>query len=688
MKIEKSGLHVFRAQNQRDFNRLIAPVVTSMFQDENEGPIGYVQSATSEPDRSDWFSWSTVDEILVEGSGQCPPDDTRLSLAGLGDWERTVLTNLIWGNYSTLVLAGERGSGKTALMKEIRRVLKRPRPAGCSRCGRKECPNPTILDMDLNLGGEASSPQEVKDDFLESFYQTTSANLRPLLESYDTLEKLYSYLQRNVRQQYVSSYDPWVSRVGRRYDKWLAEGNKARCSDLLSFVASSSPSIRRRTENLMVLLRFVREEIYPDNACFVILLDNIDRVIPEAQHDLLQLILSLRKIARVRLLLPLRWTTFEQVRSQRAYSFGLLTHRGPGLGPIMRKRLAHYRENWQQHAEIQVLDPQTRSLLLSRLEAIQTLFEHPSYNEFASWLAGRSVRIGLRVARRLLLNATIPHDRRPTNLGDLTRSLFLGINREQRLEVHDDCVANLFANPLDEKFDLLNLRILQLIKAYRAAPRSRSVRNLTAILHASKLWSLEEIRAAYQYLADLDRPLIWIDGRSTFASHQEIRRLNRVVYLTKAGDNYIRFLARNSLYVQEALIAVRWNSDFTVDHFDYGTLEGRFSLLRKCLGVFRDTDVSQTVAFLAIERSSPYSFGLSWILFSNVIIGATAKTLLAISERRKGRGESYPEEELKSWLGFLNDSFTAESKCLDRNNEVLRKLARDYERFLGIDSVD
>lgn len=149
MRIKRHGLQVFSAHNA-GYNGAAAPIVGDIFDTELRQPEQYVVSRPVQPRRPARLESKSEsgDYVVV---AYVPPKHQvgRFDTTGLGEYERVLLSCLAWGKYSTYVLVGEMGSGKTTTARFIEGVLQRPRAALCGNCAVTVC-EPLILYIDFN----------------------------------------------------------------------------------------------------------------------------------------------------------------------------------------------------------------------------------------------------------------------------------------------------------------------------------------------------------------------------------------------------------------------------------------------------------------------------------------------------------------------------------------------------------
>ncbi len=123
------------------------------------GSIGYVPARMSSPILPPSKAVATIDP---PPEPQDPNEmSKRFNLSGVGEYEKGLLSCLLYGEYSTYALTGDMGSGKTATLNHLVEVLRRPRLKTCGVC--KHCV-PIVITLNFNAG--------FQDDDLQTLVRT------------------------------------------------------------------------------------------------------------------------------------------------------------------------------------------------------------------------------------------------------------------------------------------------------------------------------------------------------------------------------------------------------------------------------------------------------------------------------------------------------------------------------------
>lgn len=675
MRILKQGVPTYGAHNEH-FNKAAGPLVGEIFQTEDEGPIGYVTARAVREVPRDWHPSKSV--RLVKKAYATPLDQSsRFDLTGLGEYERVVFSCLAWGEYATYVLAGEMGSGKSTTTKHIKKAIERPRGKTCGIC--KTC-DPVIIALDFNQGFRGKKSDDLVRRFQKALFNKLRQHLRKLFSRNPLVDSLLEEIS-NERDDSYAAFDAFAQQCEEDISQWNAKSMREKANALFTFVDAEAESEEERVELIMTLVRLTKHKLRADNACLVFFFDNIDSVLPQAQYEILVEILSYMKIAQAKALVVLRRSTFQRLQNQAAFSFGVIDHLGPKVREIIQKRLKFYLENWPSFKKVQVLERVHSGAVRQRLAYIM----HQAGGKYGalqqiSFLAGASVRLGLFLSERMVINAAVQFNEDPHYANDLTRSVLIGTADTPGIGADDPYVANIFIGPRGT-VSLLNLRILQLIAALENDISRRNVLTFLVLLRQIGNWRADDVRKALNYLLSMRRPLIWVDGKAEYESVASMHDSDDFLHLTEAGYFYLHNLSRDIVFVEEAALDLAWPDRWMPKSADYSVIVDRFRLLHGALRELLEQDLEQTMRFKSWIEKDNVEFSLPLVLITNRIIasigGATLRILTASDNART-------TEELRDWLSLINIGINHEKAVSMSVSKRLQQLSREYENLLRL----
>lgn len=666
MRVTCEGVDNYMSHNE-GFVTAVEGIVHQIFQTEKLGPNGYISVRRQREE--------SVTDAKVGLS-------VRFSVDDLGAYEMSIFASLAKGVNTVYVLLGEMGSGKTASAHKVLETLRKPRLRRCDTCEVQkrtgDC-EPLVFTFNFASAYEALSSSAVHQKFQLDLYDQLRADLRRLMQRSDWVSTFLSHARGNQERITYSAFDALFQYIEDHPAEWLDLAPNQRANRIFAFVEEKSDNLNIRLELLLKLLRFIRAEYRPDQACISMLLDNLDSIRKDAQFSLLSYILSMKSIAGVRLLVPLRPSTFERLPNRAGSSYAVLEHQGPDPRTVLFDRVQHAVEHFSSLPGVAELSTLHREALLKRLNYVKgVLQEQPPVLERMLALAGGSIRHALFLFERAILGSAVRYDVEPRYADELLRLVLHGKTKLKHMGQGDKLVANIFVNPSDGTFSLVLLRILQLVYVL-SEPIERRARYLLYLLQNVGEYSDEEVCEAINYLLRVRRPLLWVDGKDEYDSYEHLVDSNDVLHLTEAGKRYFRVLSRDLEYCQEAFVALDWPTDGPGEALpisvNYQHLSARFSLLRKCLRVVAWKDVEE-ISLLADRKRNGFEFPYQLDLVSSRMIYGLGMSVYRISAVAE-----HPElvDELLEWSSLVLEACNSEAFVLERDNKYLSGLLENLD---------
>jgi hypothetical protein len=680
VKIQKHGVPYYESHNH-NFNTCFDLVVDGMLQTQSEHPIGYVMS-TGERDMFPSLRLQAKNADLVRGATE-PPSDCHYeyNMTGLGNYERALLTALAWGKYSTTVIVGEMGSGKTAALKCVLARLRKPLPSSCKRCSAIP---PAIFEINYNKGARTRSIEKVLEQFGQRLRDQLSRHLRDLLLENGMIQDVVDSIDTSASDEILVGLDDFLGDVVGSA-AWADATQRQRVSQLRRWITKNVAEVYRQVEITMALIGRVHELHGGHGGPILLVFDNIDSVLPEAQYDLMLEILAYQEIAKVKAVVVLRQSTFAGLRAQRSYSFGAIRHCGPRPSTVVRMRLEYYVKSGTTDKLLVAQPEEARDAIIERARyVLREMNARGGIAEYLDAMAGKSVRLGLYIATRLFVNNQVMWNHAPAHRSDALRGLLLGTTPD--IAPEDNSIVNLFVDTAG-RFSLINLRILQILFEFDRRPELRTCANLRAILKNVGGWNGRDVRAALNNLMMIRRPLIWIDARSKLTGDEELHS-ELVVDLTGAGARYLVRLSTKLEYVQECLMSCDWHEDSELPSFvEYGEMVQRFDVLRRCLAVIVRRDADELARFLGATHMLVES-AVQPRFISGEILAAIAGPVRAIVLAMQGEGSKFVPANRghgMSWYSTLTDAHNSMRDLgLSVGIEKLLTVMKLYEESLDL----
>lgn len=686
--------HLNYAGRNGTYNERIGPYVDEIFQTETPEPLGYLSPRRYRAISPGHLAAPRATVIYERVKPADPEAPGRFELNDLGDYEHLLFSALAWAPSATYVLAGEMGSGKTATISYLSDVLKRNRRPCSMSC--KTC-KPVVVLLSLDAGTRYTSPNvdvvaSVRDDLINALH----GRLREIFIKEELPDRFIHFTAEASEQRYArfSGFQTKLTVMQLTYGQAWQTLDPMQKTDLLLDYIRGLGSPEAQLDALMALAAFTKHTIRQDNTCFVIIIDNIDRHFePSKQLAILLLIFGLQETG-VRVLIAMRHTTFEGLGSNAAFSFSYISHAGPAPLTVGLERIRYYLnafDLWLAEARLTVYE---KTCLRDRLKAVANLLEYDTkHRGRLAALAGSSIRCGLTLLTRLLVNNTIPSDASEApHKQDWLRAALLADSDDQHLVYNDRYIANVFSDGRSGNFSWIPLRLLQLVNAFYSARPSRNASTLMTLLQ--ELFGTdrdEDYLAAANYLLKDTRPLLWVDGAYSYATMSELLSRNDVFSTTTAGRAYLRKLLIDNVYLQECLFAVSWPGRGAPRDVDCRTPVGRSRGARALCEILVDDDCAQYQRLIAVAARNPH---LPWARLGLISLKITS-TLAESSAESISRNivgiESASDglSECQSWLETidktmrqLKDLKLVLPSALVRSRQHVESAIRGADRFL------
>lgn len=683
MKVLKRNVLVHFDRNKH-FNDEAEGLVTGIFQHQDIGSTGYIAARTSTPYAPAKSDDQKETEVDVDAPGN------RLvgfDVSGLGEYERRVFLRVVSGKYCTTVLTGDMGSGKSTTIDCITAALKRPRANACGVC--RIC-NPVVIKLNFNAGYEESNMNSLVAEFREDLYDQLAQELHRIFTE-ACLPDAFRKRVIHGKKTGDTTYAAFNAFVQSHKDEllWTKYPDDQKADLLFDYVDERTAKGTKSLTILMKLIFFAKQYLKADRGCFVLFFDNIDSVAAEAQFAILAEILKYQVTAQVQALVTLRRSNFATFgQNLAATTFAPIDHIGPDIKEVIVKRLEYYAKNWNSLTEVQeVQNPTYRQAVKTRLDYLLGTKDEPrGAIQRVSSICGSSIRLGLYMSERFFLNSAVPFDEEPRFKDDLVRGVLVGNSRSNEIQPDDDCVVNLLLNKRTGEASLLNVRILQLIAELEHDKANRTIRHLSEVLKALDKWSKEDVRDALNYLLNVKKPLLWVDGKVKYDPKMMINHGDDVVYMTEAAFFYQRVLLLDLVYVQEAALSVKWSASHIPSTVNYADVIERFEVLRCFLDELARQDYNQTIDLLPWLAKNRTRVSITPNLFVNRMIAALGKSVLNILlDRIKSVKHDVDEQmrlraldELRDWRSMINIWLGTEKDLLGTCSKRLESVSKEY----------
>jgi len=558
----------------------IKGLADSIFQAEQFGPIGYLQSNQSNFEHTrhkNIIDQKSIFKILPSKNENQTFIHPCISLDGLGPFEQAVISNILNSEYSTIVITGALGSGKSSIVNFILEYL--DKNIAHEKCNHNsKCRSHDALYIIINFieGFNSNRTEDILDEFDAKLYDKFTHVIRKLYRDDKLLQEFVDFATDPEENSYTS-----FKFLGRKI-KQCAEWNDLETNDKVETILDwlhyrfgSEFTLSYKNTVLARMINFVGLK-FPErlNGCFILLYDNIDRFKDEVQNEVINRLLGVSKIINAKSIICSRLTTFGKISGNSSFAFGVIENAGHLPTAIVEKRLEHYLSNRDSYPKYisarSVIPPKFLKAFDSRIEELYkhlTTKKHSRLKETLESLSGLSIRRGLHLARRVIINyvsdySTIPEE-------DMLISGILCKDNANALMAYDDRrITNIFLSSHSLKNCLINIRILGILYTYKTNNKPIRISELLYYLELYGINSQEEIFSSMYTLTGLRKRLIYINGISDIVEKDLFNDKDlsqSFVQLTWAGQKYYTTLCENLQYLQDCFSIINWSDFATKD---------------------------------------------------------------------------------------------------------------------------
>lgn len=418
-------------------------------------------------------------------------------------------------------------------------------------------------------------------------------------------------------------------------------------------------------------------------------LDNLDRIKPEVQQDILMDVVTIQEISRIRTLLPMRLASFANLNVA-GLEVKPIRHVSSGSYKICVARLEHLMKNHGSSSYKDIVascKAEHFNFFMKRLSDICSLTADDRAILEISWLAGPSIRRGLKLWRRVFINSTIPYNATEIVPADIVRCALLTYDERRKIAVlkaNDEFVSNILINPLTNEFSWITVRVLQLVYNAERLECMYTVRQLIQDLKLMRRWDNDEIRLTLNYLLTPTKNLIRSDAKSEYASVTELYKSSGDrLDLTTLGRHYLTKLLRSLVYVQESAMEAWWTTECGLPRgVPYNDIVERFRILRLQLKVMEEQDLEEFHEFLGHLKATKRLDSYHLYLVSHRMILSVANAFLRIMHDAT-ISESLRVEYL-GWKSLLTDCYNHGVNMTEDSysgfSDLIVRLDEQYEK--------
>lgn len=532
---------------------LISAFIDDLFGDSKKEYNQYIKFLEiDEEDIKTFAPKAQIDEILDIVK------DVDNSIEKICDYpyENFVANLLLKGNFDLYILSGAMGSGKSTLSEYVLDAL--------DNRGSK------IFKISYDFNVINFDPENLVNFFKDKLYNQLSRKIfYYLLSQPKVLDEFYELISSdNVYDDLADFFK--LFRDIKKSNTWSGFSHKEKVDGILDYIDLKDDKLHY----LATFLKYIN--IISKSTCFIIFIDNIDRLSPSDQRKFLKYILPFAYNTKMKCFVPCRRSTFlrnnEKVFSKysqirKSYLHGYLHHTGLEPSSLIIIRLEEFLSDPYRYATYNALPSSDRKIVIDRISEFKDILgqDNKVLSKFINSITGRSVRLALSLVARLFSNNEFLRGSSDRTIDFLIRCFILGESASGVLESSDDDeICNIFTFYGNRgNFSVLPLLILETLRKLSLGHRQVTLQELLSSFDLKGLnISMPEIINCLNYMMVIRRPLVWSSGVNFYpdGAHFDPDHLDDHLQLSEIGIGYMSYLSRFSLqYVQECFCALEWS---------------------------------------------------------------------------------------------------------------------------------
>lgn len=477
------------------------------------------------------------------------------------DYEETLIKFIenpdnISPNHPLLIIIGGAGTGKSTTIKYA--LSKANICKGCVQFDTCSQNYPARIHIDfLNFKNEASAHSDFEfnkrnyeKEIIERFWSFISAKLTIVIN-----KKL------SLQQETTEFWNWLLSGECNGQHSHIFNKRLEAFSHLFENPSDNRVELTKKRENLLVsfsqqetvyykLYQIAFLRLSSNVNCNLIIFDNIDRLDPGIQTEIINFTLEANRAFECKAIIPMRPHTFHLNRDA-SNCIEVIEHCIPDIGEVLTRRLGIF-EKKKGEAEV----------LFCMRRIIDEIMQNSTMKEVYYQSAGSSIRFAIRNLYNLFLsNLIVTHkenkiiDKFEFNSNIFFQSLFCSEDSEERL--FENNFVNIFS--INKNVNLKELSNIKLRALYYVNINyDLEVRDL--VNHLLDFgYSTDDILLVINEFLDNKKPLIWSNSLLEFDADTLALRKPQRFFITPMGAAYINILISHPSYLFECVYAIDSN---------------------------------------------------------------------------------------------------------------------------------
>ena len=546
-----------------NYQRYSQTLVETIFETETLGKIGYQLSSIEDFNGGEekYPMNEKKNNNLISVNFEKDASYFKNHTNKLGPLEASFIKYILGIRYPVIVLTGALGSGKSSLVNYCLDLIEEHQ--GISNYFDKDVKtfpeDGQIIRIDFNEAFIGNNKEDLLDEFHKVLIVRISGALTRIVRSNNFIDPFLNYLDQKYGSSDWEAYFNSFIRTWNNDLKKKAHTEDDKLNALLDWIDQSpTHSTPYKLRLLSYVLKYIKDNHFnPDTTDIIFLFDNIDRFRDDVQINIIGTIFSLYYKSTMKVVLPVRLTTFGKLDNNGSYNFGTFSNNGHYPVNLVKKRLKHFIDNTELYATDQI-----SQYTMHHFVKIQDILAETGsrLNLALDSFAGNSIRRGLYLSERLLLNSVIPFDRSDVNVDRYVQALIVGNEVSGKMDNRDELLSNILIAPASGQNSLITVRILQILSVFASQDEKTCLMKvmLTQLQEIGN-YGYDEILDSLNYMLRYRKRLIYIEGVQEYSDVDNLlQSVNDSVHITYSGVKYLDHLLYDIEYVQNCFIKTDW----------------------------------------------------------------------------------------------------------------------------------
>lgn len=494
-------------------------------------------------------------------------------------YENLVAHLMLNGNFDTYVVAGGMGTGKTSACEFIVALLKK----NLNQKG----------NFIINLKFDFNGPYDGTDDenvaqFKRELYRKLSLEIEDyFLENPSSLKEFCDTLNNSKGKKDYSEFKDFKC---HKEVCWIE--NTITDEDKVDKFINYLNSYEDKLNALMKVVYFVAHNF--SNNTVILVFDNIDVLLPSCQRRILINVFKYNTIAKAKCFIPLRRATFKRTLreiqkdeySKAAYNFGYIHHHGVEPLKVVLERVSKFLKTHTENKLLHSLPQVYSENIVQRFIAYKNFLESENpFHRFFTHITGRSSRVALLLSKRFFVNNVIEYTNHDFQFDLGIKAFMVSTNQSYLFDnTSEQEIANLLCCNVYSELSFIPYLLLSYVNNAKAINEYE-----VKYIHKKVIESIKyevknpEFLDTLNHILSVRRPLLWSDDKSFYDYDTALDTTVNTLQFTEVGKGYFDIVNRDTQYLQECLMSLRWDHDYVPQQFDSFKRSERFAFLRKCI---------------------------------------------------------------------------------------------------------